>query len=74
MKKTLTLNTFRRMTVLEEQMLRATMPKTSALDVTPLEPHFAVGRSHVIASLGGTRLARRSMADLTYTLAEVAHV
>lgn len=72
MKKRITLNTFRKMNVAEEQMIRATMPRTSAADVAPLVPHFAAERSTVVATVAGTRLARRSMAALTYTMAEVA--
>src|SRR4029078_7846191 len=72
MKNILSVQSFRRMTMLEEQMMRASMPKTSAADPEPLR--FAQERSTVVGSIGGTRLARRSMAALTYTMAEVAHV
>lgn len=72
MKHRITLNTFRKLNAAEEQMIRSTMPRTSAADATPLAPHFAQERSTVVGSVGGTRLARRSHAALTYTLSEVA--
>ena len=74
MKKRITLNTFRKVTALEETMARAMMPRTSEADATPLAPHYAQERSTVVGTVAGTRLARRSVAALTYTLAEVAHV
>lgn len=68
--KKITLNTFRKMDVAEEIMIRVVMPTTSARDLAPLVPHFLPARSETVARRAGSRLVR----PLTFTLAEVAHV
>ncbi len=70
MKKTISLATFRKIEAAEDAMMRAMMPRTSAVDVAPLT--FAQDRTVVVASVGGTRLARPTFATLTYRLAEKA--
>lgn len=62
-----TLNVFKSIVRLEEQMIRASMPRTSAADPKPTTPWVDAHRA-VVASRSGSRLVR----PLTYTLAEVA--
>lgn len=67
MRPRITLNTFRRVAKLEENMIRASMPRTAAADATPL-PVFAGVATETVAVRGGVRLVR----PLTATLQEVA--
>lgn len=69
MRSRITLHTFRKIAKLEEQMLRATMPRISAADAAPLEPHFAPTATEVVARRAGSRLVK----PLTATLAEVVN-
>lgn len=66
----MTMNAFRRYVRAEETMIRASMPKTNAVDPTPL-PAFATDEqpSRVRWSLG-----RRFETKAAFTFAEVAHV
>ena len=59
---------FRRLARAEESMMRASMPRVSADDPTPLTRS---SRS-VVASVGGTRLVYADRPN-GFTLAEVAH-
>ena len=71
MRNRITLNTFRRLGVAEEVMLRGSMPRTSAADPDPL-PLFAapeVGEVVMVARRDGSRLMRTA----GWKLAEVAH-
>ena len=63
MKSRITLHTFRKVARQEETMLRAMMPRTSAVDATPFT--FA-------ADGPKARVATRTF-TLTYTLAEARH-
>lgn len=65
MKKTISLATFRRVDRLTEQMIRATMPRTSEACPEALPVHAAPVA--LVAAAQGTRLVR----PLTYTLQEV---
>ena len=65
MRSRFTLQTLRRYSQIEEQMIRASMPRTSAADSAPLIPSFARD-AIAIASRGGSRLVR----PLTATIAE----
>jgi hypothetical protein len=67
MRSRLTLSTLRRISHIEEQMIRASMPHTSAADAAPLLPQFARD-AIAIASRKGSRLVR----PLTATIAERA--
>ena len=68
MTKRITLNTFRKVSRMEETMIRAVMPQTSAADPlqveTPITPRVSV---RVLSN--GVRLVK----PLTATLAEVAN-
>lgn len=57
---------FRRMARVEEQMIRAAMPRVAASDPEPLA---AQARRLVVAA----RIASRLVKPLTYTLAETRH-
>lgn len=70
MRKTLTLATFRKVSRMEEALIRASMPTTSAADPLPLETAITP-RVSVRTLSNGLRLVK--MAPLTATLAEVAH-
>ena len=72
MKRHLTLATFRKVETLHEMMIRATMPRTSAADQTPLLAFAAPTASEVIARRVGSRLVR-PVPVLTFKLEEVAH-
>jgi hypothetical protein len=67
MKKTITLATFRRVERLQDDMMRAAMPRTAAADPTPL-----------VTAITGQRTARRAwsagslITKGAFTLAEVA--
>lgn len=67
MRPRITLNTFRRIDRIEEQMIRAAMPRTSAADPEPLAVHAAPTQTEVVARRSGSRLVR----PLTATIAEV---
>lgn len=54
----ITLNTFRRLHVAEEQMMRAMMPRTSESDPQPLPKFAAPEPGEVLAVRGGLRLVR----------------
>ena len=69
MRKTITLSTFRRADRLQEQMIRAAMPRTSANDPKPLPAFAAPLLRELVAARAGTRLVR----PLTYTMREVAN-
>ena len=57
---------------LEEQMMRAMMPRTNAADPTPLPAFAAPSTTEIRARHRDSRLVRPVPA-LTFTLAEVAH-
>ena len=65
MKTRITLNTFRKVGRMEETMIRAAMPRTSAHDEAPLPVFAAVD---LVAVRNGVRLVR----PLTATIEEVA--
>lgn len=66
MKKTITLATFRRIARAEEQMMRGSMPLTSARDLAPLPGFHAPSASEMVAARNGSRLVK----PLTFTMAE----
>lgn len=68
MRPRITLNTFRRIDRIEEQMIRASMPRTSASDPEPLAVHAAPTQTEIVSKRAGSRLVR----PLTFTIAEVA--
>lgn len=70
MRKTITLATFRKVTRLEEAMMRASMPNTSAADPLPLVTDITP-RVAVRTLSNGVRLVK--MAPLTATLQEVVN-
>ena len=69
MRKTITLDTFRRVARAEETMMRSVMPRTSAADAAPLAPAFAFVRASEVARRDGSRLVKPA----GFKLAEVCH-
>lgn len=63
-----TASTFRRFAAVEEQMIRASMPRTSVADPEPLTGRRVV---MTVTNMGTSRLVRFVPA-LTFTLAEAA--
>ena len=66
--KSTTLRRFREMARLEEQVIRAVMPRLSAADPEPLLAYAAPTAGEVVTRRDGSRLVKRS-----FTFAEVAH-
>lgn len=64
-----TVATFRAFSRIEEQMIRAAMPRTAAADPAPL-PAFAAEGRLAVATRGASRLVRPCPA-LTATVAEL---
>lgn len=69
MRTKITLNTFRRISRLEEAMIRAAMPLTAQADPEPLVAFHAPAASELVATRQGTRLTRP--AALRATIGEV---
>ena len=59
MRTRITLSTFRKVGAMEETMMRATMPRTSAADPEPLVRFAMPAAGEVVARRDGTRLMRR---------------
>ena len=66
------LSMFRRMDRVEEQLVRACMPRTAQADPEALPAFAAATRMEVLARRCGTRLLR-PVPSLTFTIAEVAN-
>ena len=66
------LATVRSVRRLEEQMMRAMMPRTSAADPTPLPAFAAPSAAEILARRRGSRLVR-PVPGLTFTIAETIH-
>ena len=63
MRRTITLNTFRKVHVAEEAIIRASMPRTSAADIEPL----------AFYANAGPKARRTFTMKAGWTLREVAH-
>jgi len=68
-----TVSTFRRAAVAEEQMIRASMPLTSAADPMPLRRNGEERATIVVANHGSSRLVSLRPV-VTFTLGDVARV